>query len=73
MLRIVPARAFAVQLHQFHGDDHVTAALQARNDFADQTARDGIRFAKNQRPFDCHTPHLLGPRAREACTTKIGS
>src|SRR5262249_34578929 len=54
MLVVVPSRAFAVELHQLHRRNNVAAPLDARHDFTDQTARNGVRLAENQRSFDSH-------------------
>ncbi len=54
MLAVMAPRALAVQLHQFHCDNDVSAPFQAGNDFADQAACDGIGFAQNERTLHCH-------------------
>ena len=58
MLGIVLARAFAVELHHLHRRDDVTAPFDARRDFADQAARDGVGFADDERTFNGHEPSL---------------
>ena len=51
---VMLAGAFAVELHQLHRRDHVTASFDARRDFADQPARDRVGLTENERTFDSH-------------------
>ena len=63
VLVVMLARAVAVELHQLHRGDDVAAALDARRDFADQAARNGVGLAEDERSFDSHrTAEYGSPR-----------
>ncbi len=65
VLGVMAARTRTIELHQLHRDDEVAAAFQAADNFADQTARNGVGFAQNQRALDGHRARGLRPGGKE--------